>query len=63
MKLCAICGQPIPVRRFQADTVRTCSPGCAQTLAVKEHPDIVKHWGRMPAEPPREDDEPKGDGT
>ena len=37
---CAVCDNPVPVRTHQASTARTCSPGCASTLARREHPDL-----------------------
>jgi hypothetical protein len=37
---CAICGQPVISRPYQAKTARTCSPMCAHTLAAREHPDL-----------------------
>jgi hypothetical protein len=42
MKLCdcAVCGEPVQRRKYQADTARVCSPPCARRLAVLEHPDI-----------------------
>jgi len=38
---CAVCGHMIPPRPYQAKTARTCSPVCAKTLAVREHPEDV----------------------
>jgi len=44
---CAICELPIPARPYQDPaTVRACSPGCAQALAAREHPEM-KQWGRL----------------
>jgi hypothetical protein len=40
LRKCAICNRGIPERPYQAQSVRTCSPGCAKLLAVREHPDI-----------------------
>lgn len=40
---CVVCGEPVPVRPYQASTVRTCAPACAKVLAVREHPDIESH--------------------
>jgi hypothetical protein len=37
---CVVCGKPVPRRAYQATTARTCTPGCAKTLATREHPDI-----------------------
>lgn len=46
LRECAICGAPVPVRQYQANSARTCKPICAKTLAVKEHPDIDKVGAR-----------------
>ncbi len=40
LRNCAICGNPVTHRKYQDDSARVCSPGCAKTLAVREHPDI-----------------------
>lgn len=40
---CAVCGDPIYRRRYQADSARACTPPCARILAVREHPDIESH--------------------
>jgi hypothetical protein len=37
---CAVCGKPVMSKPYQAESARTCSPMCAQALAVREHPDI-----------------------
>ena len=48
MKLrdCAICGKPVMPKQYQADSARTCSPVCAHTLAMREHPDLERRSDR-----------------
>ncbi len=52
---CAVCGEPVPVRPYQAPTARTCSPNCAKVLALREDPDLQPntkstHWKQRLAE-------------
>jgi hypothetical protein len=37
---CAVCGNPVPDRPYQAITVRVCSPQCAKALAYRENPEL-----------------------
>ena len=37
---CAICEEPVIARPHQSDDARTCSPGCARTLAYREFPNL-----------------------
>ena len=37
---CAVCGNPVTEKPYQSNAARACSPVCAQTLAVREHPDL-----------------------
>ena len=48
MKLrdCAICARPVMAKPYQADSARTCSPVCAHTLAMREHPDLERRSDR-----------------
>ena len=39
---CAVCGQPVMAKPYQANSARTCTPVCAHTLAMKEHPDLER---------------------
>jgi hypothetical protein len=39
LRNCAVCGAPIESRRYQDDSARACGPGCAKTLAMREHPE------------------------
>ena len=44
---CEVCGEPVFAKKYQSDAVRVCSPGCAQRLAVKEHPDLWPKHGSI----------------
>ena len=44
---CEVCGDPVFAKKYQSDAVRVCSPGCAQRLAVKEHPDLWPKHGSI----------------
>ena len=48
MKLrdCIICGHPVMAKQHQADSARACSPVCARTLAMREHPDLERRSDR-----------------
>ncbi len=59
---CEVCREPVPRRRDQADTARTCSPACAKALAVKEHPEIESHLKSNRWHPERIDVGPGGGG-
>ena len=37
---CSICAEPVVDRPFQDRSARTCSPRCAQRLAIQEHPEL-----------------------
>ena len=37
---CAVCGGPVMSKQYQKDSVRTCQPVCARTLAAREYPDL-----------------------
>ena len=52
---CAICGEPVMSKQYQKDSVRTCQPVCARTLAAREHPDLDGR-GRSKGYPQRDDD-------
>ena len=39
---CAVCGQPVTAKPYQAITARACSPVCAHTLAAREHPELLR---------------------
>ena len=41
LRKCAICTKSIPERPYQAKSARACSPGCAKTLAAREHPEDI----------------------
>ena len=47
-KVCEVCGEEIPARQYQAETVRACRPSCASELANREHPDLCGKWNRGP---------------
>jgi hypothetical protein len=44
MKLrdCAICGDPVMEKRYQANSARACSPACAHVLTMRENPDLER---------------------
>jgi len=48
---CAICGESILAKAYQANSVRTCSPVCASTLARREHPELERRSERLYREP------------
>ena len=60
MKLrdCAVCGQPVVSRPYQAITARTCSPVCAHTLAMREHPELERVSDRDIGQPSRDGELP-----
>jgi hypothetical protein len=37
---CTICGEPVMMKQYQANSARACSPVCARILACRENPDL-----------------------
>ena len=43
LRACVVCGKKVVARPYQSNAARACRPSCAQTLAMRENPDLKQH--------------------